>query len=161
MDDGVSGVSSVWAQQPESATALGEGRDGFSALKSEDFVKIMFTELGNQDPLKPNDSQALVEQMANLRSIQSDLDLSRKLESLVNQNQLASAGGLIGHTVSGLDTDNQRLTGVVKSVLKTADGAVLGLEDGSRIPFERVDQMFNGSTQSEDQTQVPAEASAQ
>lgn len=157
MDDGISGVSSVWAQQPESASALGEGGDAFSALTSEEFVKIMFTELGNQDPLKPNDSQALVEQMANLRSIQSDLDLSRRLESLVNQNQLASAGGLIGRTVSGLDVDNQRITGVVRSVLKTADGAVLGLEDGSRIPFERVDTMFNPSAE----TQNPAEGSDQ
>jgi flagellar basal-body rod modification protein FlgD len=117
--------------------------DAFSALTSEDFVKIMFTELGNQDPLKPNDSSQLVQQMANLRSIQSDLDMSKKLESLVSQNQLASAGGLIGKSVSGLDDDNKRVSGVVKSVLKTGDGAVLSLEGGGKLPFGRMDQLFN------------------
>jgi flagellar basal-body rod modification protein FlgD len=133
-------IEQLW-QDPAASSAAGP--DAFSALTSEEFVKIMFTELGNQDPLKPQDSAALVEQMANLRSIQSDLDMSKKLESLVTQNQLASAGGLIGKSVGGLDDENQRIKGVVQSVLKTADGTVLALEGGKRIAFSRVDEMFD------------------
>ncbi len=141
------GIEQLWQDPTPGATGQ---PDAFSALTSEQFVKIMFTELGNQDPLKPQDSAALVEQMANLRSIQSDLDMSKKLELLVTQNQLASAGGLIGRRVGGLDDENQRITGVVKSVLKTADGTVLALEGGKRIAFSRVDEMYDdGETASE------------
>jgi len=35
----------------------------FSEMSSEDFMKIIFTELQSQDPFKPNDSNALLEQL--------------------------------------------------------------------------------------------------
>ena len=38
--------------------------DRFGELTSGDFLKIMLSEMSRQDPLKPNDSSALVEQMA-------------------------------------------------------------------------------------------------
>ena len=66
-------------------------RDKYMA--DEEFVKIMFTELSNQDPLKPNDSNQMLQQLSSLRSIQSDIELSNKLESIVTQNQLAFAWG--------------------------------------------------------------------
>jgi len=150
-DTSIDGLGQSW----QSSATAPAGGDAFSALTSEQFVKIMFTELGNQDPLKPNDSAALVEQMANLRSIQSDLDMSQKLEALVTQNQLASAGGLIGKIVSGLDEDNQRVSGRVTSVLKTPDGAVLSLDGGERVPFSRVDELFDTPADAPAEESVP------
>lgn len=115
----------------------------YSELNTEDFVKIMFTELSNQDPLKPQDSNALLQQMSSLRSIQSDIDLSTKLQSVVTQNQLATAGGLLGKYVSGLTEQYQRVVGQVQSVSKTSDGPVLNLSNGFRVPFKNIDQMLN------------------
>lgn len=141
----------------ESTTSIDTGlsvgqtsHDAFSDLNSQDFVKIMFTELSNQDPLKPNDSNALLQQMSSLRSIQSDIDLSSKLESLVSQNQMASASGLLGRYVSGLSETNERVVGVVATVSRTSDGPVLTLDDGTRVPFSQVDELAD----------VPGEASA-
>lgn len=124
-----------------SPTAAQTSHDAFSDLNSQDFVKIMFTELSNQDPLKPNDSNALLQQMSNLRSIQSDIDLSSKLESLVSQNQMASASNLLGRYVSGLSETNERVVGVVATVSRTSDGPVLTLDDGTRVPFSQVDEL--------------------
>src|SRR4051812_27189619 len=100
---------------------------GFSALSAEQFSKIIFTELSNQDPLQPNDTNALLQQISSVRSIQSDMDLSQKLEVLVNQNEFAAAATLIGKTVSGVDENNQRVTGKVKSLSRTSSGTVLTL----------------------------------
>ena len=47
----------------------------FTELSSEEFIKIIFTELQNQDPFKPNDSSALLEQLNSIRSIESDIEL--------------------------------------------------------------------------------------
>lgn len=118
--------------------------NGFSALSSEDFMKIIFTELQNQDPMKPNDSSALLDQMSSLRSIQSDMDLSRQLQTLVTQNQLASAGNLIGEFVTGLTFGNQRASGWVVSISRTADGPILNLDNGYRLPFDNVDEIVDG-----------------
>ncbi len=115
--------------------------NAFSDLTSEEFVKIMFTELSNQDPLKPNDSSALLEQMANLRSIQSDLELGKRLDALTTRNELAAAGGLIGKLVSGLTESGERIIGAVRSVSRTKDGPVLNLDNGARVAFSRVDEM--------------------
>jgi flagellar basal-body rod modification protein FlgD len=129
---------------------LGSGADtqsaskapnAFSDLTSEEFVKIMFTELSNQDPLKPNDSAALLEQMANLRSIQSDLELGGRLEALTTRGELAAAGGLIGKRVSGLTESGERVAGTVRSVSRTSEGPVLNLASGARVSFSQVDEM--------------------
>ncbi len=116
-------------------------QDAFSDLTSEEFVKIMFTELSNQDPLKPNDSNALLQQMSSLRSIQSDIDLSEKLETLVSQNQMASASGLLGKLISGISEANERVIGVAATVSRTDAGPVLTLDDGTRVPFSQVDEL--------------------
>lgn len=119
------------------------GTNAFSELSSEEFVKIMFTELSNQDPLKPNDSTALLEQMSSLRSIQSDLELHTKLSDLIARNELAAATGLLGRAISGLDESNRRVAGVVRSVSRTPDGPVLNLDNGARVPFGGVDETLD------------------
>lgn len=113
----------------------------FNELTSEDFVKIMFTELSNQDPLKPNDSNQLLNQMSSLRSIESDLALTKKLDAVVSQNQLATAGALLGQTVTGLTEQFDQVTGVVKSITQSSSGPVLTLKSGARIPFDFIQTM--------------------
>ena len=114
------------ASQPTSTSSA------FSALDSEQFVKIIFTELSNQDPLAPSDSKALLQELSTLRSIQSDMDLSTRLKSLVGQNEWTSAAGLIGKNISGISDQYERVQGVVKSVSRTDSGAVLNLANGDR-----------------------------
>jgi flagellar basal-body rod modification protein FlgD len=132
--------------------ALGApGQNAFSSLDSEQFVKIIFTELSKQDPLQPNDSKALLEQLSTLRNIQSDIDLSNKLGSLVAQNELSAASGMIGRTISGVSIDAQRVQGVVTSVVRTQDGSFLKLAGGQYVSMSNVDQVLapagGGATQ--------------
>jgi hypothetical protein len=135
----VSAISSTLPAGAPSSTP-----NAFSELSSEEFIRIIFTELQNQDPLQPNDSAALLDQMSSLRSIQSDIELSNKIESLVTQNQLSSAGNLIGQFVSGLAFGNQRASGWVVSISRTADGPVLNLNNGFRVPFDNIDEIVDG-----------------
>jgi flagellar basal-body rod modification protein FlgD len=117
--------------------------DAYSGLKTDEFIKIMFTELSNQDPFKPNDSAAMLQQISSIRQIQSDIDMGAKLESLVSQNQLAGASGLLGKLISGISETNDRVIGLVVSVSKTDEGPVLNLEDGTRVPFANVDELVD------------------
>lgn len=112
---------------------------GFSNLSSADFTKLIFEELTNQDPLAPNDTNALIEQIANIRSIQSDVDLSDRLGSLVSQQEFTAASNTIGKLVSGITDDNFRVTDLVRSVVRTPEGTVLALADGNLVSFDRID----------------------
>ncbi|MFM7052203.1 MAG: flagellar hook capping FlgD N-terminal domain-containing protein [Planctomycetota bacterium] len=111
----------------------------FNELSSEEFIKIIFTELQNQDPFKPNDSSALLQQLNSIRSIESDIQLGEQLESIVFQNQLASAGNLIGKRIAGMTADAQRVGGKVESVARTGDEIALILETGWIIPIDNVE----------------------
>jgi flagellar basal-body rod modification protein FlgD len=117
-------------------------RSAFGDLKAEEFVKIIFTELANQDPLEPNDSQALLQQLSTIRSIQSDIDMGTRLGSLVAQNEMAAAAGLIGRTIRGRGESGSLVTGGVKSVTRTADGPVLNLEGGQRVRMSAVNEVL-------------------
>ncbi|HPO93794.1 MAG TPA: flagellar hook capping FlgD N-terminal domain-containing protein, partial [Phycisphaerales bacterium] len=133
---------------PTAVTSLGSNSstsgatpNRLSELSSEQFLKIIFTELQQQDPLQPNDSSKLLEQLSSIRSIQSDIELSDQLKSIVTQNQLASAGTMIGNYVSGLSIDNQRVIGQVVSVSRTSEGPVLNLHNGYRVKLDNIDEM--------------------
>lgn len=117
------------------------GPNAFNELTSGQFLQIIFTELTNQDPFQPNDSQAMLQQLATIRSIEADSQMSSKLNALVRQNELAAASGLIGSLVSGISLDNRRVADMVISVSQTADGPVLNLFDGSRMFFSQVDEI--------------------
>jgi flagellar basal-body rod modification protein FlgD len=137
-------MSTVSALQPNSTA--GTTASGFSSLSSQDFAKIIFTELSKQDPLQPSDTNALIQQISGIRSIQSNMDLSNSLSSLVNQNEFSSAATLIGKSVSGLSDGNARVSGLVRSVSRTSTGAVLELTSGDRVPVQNVDQILPGTT---------------
>lgn len=110
----------------------------FAELDSQDFLRVMLEELSNQDPFEPTDSAALLEQMSSLRNIETQLGLQEKLESLVLQNEVASAGGLIGRHVAGLDAANESVGGTVVAV-QVANGATsLQLDNGATLDVDRV-----------------------
>jgi flagellar basal-body rod modification protein FlgD len=122
-----------------STTGAGVAPNAFSSLSSESFVKIIFTELGHQDPLQPSDSKALLDQLSSLRTIQSSIDMSSRLGSLVAQNELSAASGLIGKNISGITDQFERVSGTVQSVSRTGDGAILNLKDGTKVRMTNVD----------------------
>jgi len=111
---------------------------GFGEIDSGQFMKILLSEMSNQDPFKPQDSGALLEQLSSLRNIESQLSLQKQLESLVLQNGLSSAAGMIGKDIEGLDAANDKVSGVVTSVRVENGKAILELSSGkSNFPAAR------------------------
>jgi flagellar basal-body rod modification protein FlgD len=142
-------MSTIDTLGPAGRTTGTAAGNAFSALDSEQFVKIMFTELQQQDPLQPSSSKDLLQQLSSLRSIQSDMDLSERLKALVLQNQMSAASGLIGRRVSGLDAQQRRIEGEVVSISRTRDGAVLNLRGGGRIDMDSMDQVLAAAAATE------------
>ena len=117
--------------------------NGFADMSSVDFIRIMFTELANQDPFQPNDSAALLNQLNSIRSIESDLKLTRQLEALVLGNQFASAGNMLGKLVGGLTENNDRVLGYVIAVKKEGDEIILELDTGDIMKFNNVETVVD------------------
>ena len=137
------------------APAAAPSQNRFSEMKSEDFIRIIFTELTNQDPFSPNDSAALLEQLNSIRSIESDMTLTNQLQALVLENQIASAGNLIGKVIGGLTAENQRVAGYVISVLRQGDSVLLELDNGWQVPISNVETIIDPAILSDPATPAP------
>ncbi|MEM6332717.1 MAG: flagellar hook capping FlgD N-terminal domain-containing protein [Planctomycetota bacterium] len=137
MSSALSGLSN-----PLNTTA--ETPNAFAELSSEEFVQIMVEELSNQDPLEPNDSAAILEQISSISTIESQNALERSLDQMVEQNSVVQATSLLGQSVTGITVGNNQVSGLVSSV-KLVDGEpILQLADGTELPFDRVTGMdFN------------------
>ncbi|MGI9012754.1 MAG: flagellar hook capping FlgD N-terminal domain-containing protein [Phycisphaerales bacterium] len=115
----------------------------FQEMTSEDFIRIIFTELSNQDPFEPNDSAALLDQLNSIRSIESDLQLTDRLNNLITQNQLAGAGALLGSFATGLSDDFGRVDGFVIGVSRAGDKVHLELDNGFRISMDQLESVID------------------
>lgn len=105
-------VSNTTAKPP-----IAEGSyDPYAALDIDAFLKLMITELQNQDPLNPMDNAAMLQQISQLQSIQSNKQLSETLDSIVLGQSLASATALIDQHVNGLTDEGEEVSGVVQRV---------------------------------------------
>ncbi len=122
---------------PATATASGNSTLG---LGSEDFYKLLITQLTNQDPLEPTGNEELLRQIASIREIELSTTLTESLQALTGQQRFASASSLIGQYVSGLPgEDGVVASGVVIGIRFTEEGRpVLQLANGTEMPLEQV-----------------------
>jgi flagellar basal-body rod modification protein FlgD len=107
-----------------------------SQLKVDDFIKMMVTQLQQQDPTEPAKNGELLQQMSQIGSLQSSQALQESLAGLVLQNNIGSASNLIGKDVEGSNaTTGDKITGTVKTVRVVKGSVLLGLEDGTELPM--------------------------
>src|SRR5689334_3095659 len=109
-------VGSIPASTPSNSTSSSSGSTNKLALKAEDFIKMMVTQLQQQDPMEPAKNDQLLAQMSQISQLQSTTDLTTSLKGMVQQNQIGSASALIGKSVQGMDDQNNTISGVVTSV---------------------------------------------
>ncbi|MFO0839157.1 MAG: flagellar hook capping FlgD N-terminal domain-containing protein [Phycisphaerae bacterium] len=142
--------------------SAGRSSRGITSLRSEDFFKILVTELQHQDPLAPSKTADMISQVSQIRSIENSAQLETTLDSLVRNQRSAGASDLIGKFVTATSTDEngttQSFEGVVTGVRLTADGpAVLELDTGATVPISQVQQVM---TPEEADRRLAANASA-
>ena len=118
----------------------------FDDLKSEDFFGLLIAQLQNQDPMKPTDNQALLQQMSMIRQMEQSNTLNKSLEALAGEQRFGATSGLIGQYVAGHLTDSAgeevTVQGLVLGVTFERDGsAVLQLHNGKQLPANKVDEV--------------------
>lgn len=108
---------------------------GSSSLGKDDFLKILMTQLQNQDPLNPMQDQDFISQMATFSSLEQMTNLNTSMDNFVKsaaQNQFMQASSMIGKTVTYLDNQGNQMTAVVKSVLFKDGSTSFQLNDNNQ-----------------------------
>ena len=103
--------------------------DVMSGVKLDDFLKLMITELQNQDPLNPMDNGEILQQLGQMQSISSTTKLSQSLDSVMLGQNLSSASALISKSIQGLDDAGDEVTGIVERAVIENGAAKLVVGD--------------------------------
>ena len=115
-------------------------------LKTEDFIKMMITQLQYQDPMDPAKNQELLAQMSQIGQLQSNTAMQETLKGITLQNQIGSAGQMIGKVVEGLDAADEKIEGLVTSVRIKDQKVYLELDNGKTLPMDRVTYVAGAPT---------------
>lgn len=90
-------------------------------LDMDHFLKLMLTELQNQDPLNPLENDQLLQQISQIREVGATDRLTDTLDAVLLGQNVSSATGLIGKSIEALDSRGNRVGGTVDRV-SIADG---------------------------------------
>ena len=98
-----------------SLTSTASTRTPTQAYSSQMFLKLLTTQLANQDPSSPMDSTQMISQTSQLASMEQLTDLNAASTTSYNLQERSAAANVLGKTVSWTDS-----TGVTKSGTATA-----------------------------------------
>lgn len=100
----------------------------------QEFLKILTSQLSNQDPLKPLDNQEFIAQIAQFSALEQSRQLNQKIDQLLVVQSAVQSIGLLGKTVdvqssggavSGQVTALSLVSGEPQFTVKTSSGALL------------------------------------
>jgi flagellar basal-body rod modification protein FlgD len=131
-----------------------------TTLDQSDFLKLLATQLANQDPLSPQDDTESVAQMATFSSIEQSSELVKSLKAFMAGQGLSSAQGMLGkdvtvtttQTVENADgtnkTETSETSGLVTAIGYDDAGAAVVTIDGKTYPQSSVTEIRNSTTAS-------------
>ncbi|WP_285766599.1 flagellar hook assembly protein FlgD [Peribacillus sp. SI8-4] len=131
-------------------------RNTGDALGKDDFLKLLLTQLQNQDPSSPMDNTEFIAQMATFSSLEQMMNLGTKMDEIIGinqQNSLMNYNAFVGKEVTWhkLDEGDDNLAieegkGIVKSIQYKGENVYFLLEDGTKLTPANISAMEQTST---------------
>ncbi|WP_096199365.1 flagellar hook assembly protein FlgD [Bacillus sp. FJAT-45350] len=150
-----------------------QSQTGQNILGKDDFLKILITQLQNQDPSNPMDDREFIAQMAQFSSLEQMTNMSQNMERFINiqtSQSLVNHSELIGKQVKWsreVEIDKFRsrteyLDNIVNSVKIDKNGKItIELDNGRWISNEQLVQVSQNNQVKEDLIKEKAESDSQ
>jgi flagellar basal-body rod modification protein FlgD len=162
------GITNDYYLPPVSNVKITDKADN-GALGKDAFLKILITQLQNQDPTSPMDDKEFIAQMAQFSSLEQMQNMTKAMGDLLEsqqQSQLINYSTFVGKEVKWheltdkLDGEGKPIydegTGSIKE-LKFIDGdAVFVLADGKEIAPGNISSILSGSSNPQSTPAIPA-----
>lgn len=91
-------------------------RDPKQTLDSEVFMQLLVTQLRNQDPSSPMDTNQMIQQTTQLSMMEKMTELSSTSTEDFSLQMRIAAAGIVGKQVSYAKSDGTTVTGIATSV---------------------------------------------
>lgn len=136
----IESVSAQTAAAPTSAAGMYSSpavRNPKQEMDGELFMSLLVTQLQNQDPSSPMDTNAMISQFTELAMMEKTDKLATTSAEGFSLQMRSAAAALIGQTVSYTDPDGKEVTGVAKSV-SYANGIPTVSVDGINVTLDAI-----------------------
>jgi len=154
MANEISSTNNVWPNY--SAANKATTSAATKELGKDQFLKILITQLQNQDPMQPMEDKEFIAQMAQFSSVEQLVNISTQLKTL-NQS-LGAVSGMIGMEISWLSsdkTDSGALRqGIVDSII-VRDGVQYAKVGKDEIKLDEIIQV--NRAKQEEETKAPVQ----
>lgn len=121
----------------------GQVKNDSSQMGKDEFLKLLVTQLKNQDPLKPMDNKEFIAQTAQFTSLEQMKNMNSNLKNLMKMQNLSQVSGLVNQRVKVLDSDSgQEITGTIEKV-KMADTGPKLVIDGKGYDLGSVKEVLS------------------
>lgn len=103
-----------------------------NGMGKDTFLKLLMAQMSNQNPMEPTDDKEMIAQMAQFSTLEQITNMATANAKQATAATMSQAVGLIGRTVSYLDSDGTSRTGSVDQVSMVSGAPVLtiGGQDG-------------------------------
>lgn len=107
------------------------GTNNFASLTANDFLKMLITELQNQDPTQPVSNTELLQQLSQMQALQSNVELNTTLSNFAANEQVSSGAAFLGKVITGNDSNQNPVTGIADSVFLQNGTLMVGVGSSS------------------------------
>lgn len=130
-----------------SAASSSNAANPFANLNLNDFIKMMITELQNQDPTNPMSSDEMLSEITQMGQISTAEQLDTTLTGMETGQNLSNASAMIGMQIEGTDSSGNPVSGTVGSVT-ISNGSPLLNVGSSSLTLDQISNIlpFNAST---------------
>lgn len=119
-------------------------KTGSSNLGKDEFLKILVTQLSNQDPTQPLEDKEFISQMATFTSVEQLTNMAGEMKLL--RQSIGFSSALIGKTIGWKQTNSnkeeQAMSGVVDSI-KIKDNKQYVLVGENEVPIDQITEIKN------------------
>jgi flagellar basal-body rod modification protein FlgD len=121
-------------------TATGSSSSAAGGLDSNTFLKLLVSQIANQDPMKPTDSTTYITEEAEFSMVQAMNTMSTQNSAILSSQQMQEATGFIGKTVTYTDATGLSASGTVVSASPGSGGALVRV-GGVQVPVTAISEV--------------------
>lgn len=115
------------------------GRKTSNELGKDDFLKLLITQMQNQDPTEPMENTEFIAQMAQFSSLEQMTNMSSSFEKMATYITETTATSALGKTVE-LNVGDTTITGVVQGATRGENPEVI--VNGMRYDINKIAAIY-------------------
>jgi flagellar basal-body rod modification protein FlgD len=119
--------------------AENNGRKTSNELGKDDFLKLLITQMQNQDPTEPMENTEFIAQMAQFSSLEQMTNMASSFEKMSNYISASEGASMLGKTVQ-VNVGDATVTGVVSGAIRGETPQVI--VNGMRYDLNKVAAVY-------------------